>query len=116
MVIGVHSAKFTNEKESENIRQAIIRHDIVHPVVNDADMKIWKAYRPYGVRGWPSFVLIGPEGNWIGRAEGEIKAEDFSPMLDQVIKDFELKLDRRILKFSPEKDKMKPTALLYPGM
>ena len=30
VVIGVHSAKFPNEGESENIRQAILRYDIEH--------------------------------------------------------------------------------------
>ncbi|MGL5192507.1 MAG: thioredoxin-like domain-containing protein, partial [Chroococcales cyanobacterium] len=34
-VIGVHSAKFENEKEIENIRQAILRYDIEHPVIVD---------------------------------------------------------------------------------
>src|SRR5262245_27479137 len=44
VVIGVHSAKFENEKNSESIRKAILRYDIKHPVVNDADQKIWNAY------------------------------------------------------------------------
>src|SRR5262245_14560079 len=35
VVIGVHSAKFTNEKGTENIRQAILRYELEHPVVND---------------------------------------------------------------------------------
>ncbi|MCI0525370.1 MAG: redoxin domain-containing protein, partial [Acidobacteria bacterium] len=33
VVIGVHSAKFLNEKGTENIRQAILRYEIEHPVV-----------------------------------------------------------------------------------
>ena len=37
MVIEVHAAKFTNEKETANIRQAILRYDITHPVVIDPD-------------------------------------------------------------------------------
>jgi len=36
VVVGVHSAKFDNEKDSENIRKAILRYEISHPVVNDA--------------------------------------------------------------------------------
>src|SRR6185503_7961756 len=44
VVIGVHSAKFANEKDSDAIRQAILRYDIEHPVVNDADFKIWTKY------------------------------------------------------------------------
>src|SRR5438093_10793638 len=35
VVIGVHSAKFTNERHAENLRRIIVRYDITHPVVND---------------------------------------------------------------------------------
>src|SRR5438128_2155149 len=45
VVVGVHSAKFDNEKDSENIRKAILRYEISHPVVNDANMSIWNSYR-----------------------------------------------------------------------
>ena len=58
VVIGVHSAKFTNEGESENIRQAILRYEIEHPVVNDREFRIW---RQYGARAWPTLVVIDPE-------------------------------------------------------
>ena len=44
VVIGVHSAKFDNEKETENIRRIVLRYGIEHPVVNDADFRIWNAY------------------------------------------------------------------------
>ena len=39
VVIGVHSAKFTSEQLSENIRQTVLRHGIEHPVVNYAGLK-----------------------------------------------------------------------------
>jgi thiol-disulfide isomerase/thioredoxin len=32
VVIGVHSAKFENEKETENIRRIILRYELEHPV------------------------------------------------------------------------------------
>src|SRR5262245_38591162 len=44
VVVGVHSAKFDNEKVSENIRKAVLRYEITHPVVNDSQMKIWETY------------------------------------------------------------------------
>src|SRR5437588_6194619 len=55
VVIGVHSAKFDNEKNTESIRKAILRYEISHPVVNDSQMKIWAAYN---VHSWPTLVLI----------------------------------------------------------
>src|SRR5215470_1100997 len=55
VVIGVHSAKFENEKGTENIRQAILRYEIGHPVVNDKDFDIWQSYK---ADGWPTLTLI----------------------------------------------------------
>ena len=68
VVIGVHSPKFDNEKDTESIRKAILRYEITHPVVNDADMTIWNAY---DVSSWPTLVLIDPEGNLVARGSGE---------------------------------------------
>lgn len=68
VVIGVHSAKFANEKNTESIRKAILRYEISHPVVNDADMKIWDAY---DVKSWPTLCVIDPEGNFYAQGSGE---------------------------------------------
>ena len=54
VVIGVHSAKFDNEKDTESIRKAILRYEITHPVVNDADMK--HLGRPTACDSWPTLV------------------------------------------------------------
>jgi YVTN family beta-propeller protein len=78
VVIGVHSAKFENEKSTASIRKAILRYEVHHPVVNDAGMRIW---RTYGVSSWPTLVLIDPEGNFIGYASGEGNYE----LLDRTI-------------------------------
>src|SRR5215470_16575795 len=44
VVIGVHTPKFDNERNTESIRKAILRYEIKHPVINDADRKIWDRY------------------------------------------------------------------------
>lgn len=62
-VIGVHSAKFDHEKEVENIRQAILRYDIEHPVVVDSSFRVWQEY---AVRAWPTLIVIDPEGYVVG--------------------------------------------------
>lgn len=41
VVIGIHAAKFDNERATENIRQVVARYGIEHPVANDAEFKIW---------------------------------------------------------------------------
>lgn len=68
VVIGVHSPKFENEKETASIRKALLRYEVKHPVVNDANQRIW---RTYGASGWPSLVLIDPEGNVVAARSGE---------------------------------------------
>jgi len=60
VVIGVHSAKFQTEKDTDNIRNAVMRYEIEHPVINDADHSLWNAW---GINSWPSIILIDPEGN-----------------------------------------------------
>ena len=66
--VGVHSAKFANEKVDANIRDAILRYEIEHAVINDDEMTMW---RQIGVRAWPSLVVIGPHGNLLLMLSGE---------------------------------------------
>ncbi len=112
VVIGVHSAKFENEKDSEAVREAILRHDLEHPVVNDAEFRIFRAY---GARGWPHFTLIDPAGDIVGHASGEGNYEVFVSAIDATLKKFEGKINREPIKWALEKDKEKPSALRYPG-
>src|SRR5262245_5497213 len=41
VVIGVHTAKFDAEKETDNIRKKVAEYRIKHPVVNDANQVLW---------------------------------------------------------------------------
>jgi thiol-disulfide isomerase/thioredoxin len=68
MVIGVHSAKYTGEGLSARIRQAAERFGIHHPVMNDNDYKVWDRF---GVRAWPTLVLLDDRGAEISRYAGE---------------------------------------------
>src|SRR5262249_13531347 len=85
VVIGVHSAKFENEKDTENIRRIILRYEIEHPIVNDADFRIWNEY---GVRAWPTRVLIDPAGYIVGARSGEGSYEAFDKVIGEMIDDF----------------------------
>ena len=114
VVVGVHSAKFTNERKSENIRHILIRYDIDHPVVNDASFAIW---REYGARAWPTQVLIDPEGYVVATASGEGKREAFDQAIAAVIQVFDeqQKIDRTPLALSPERLARRSSTLAYPG-
>lgn len=84
VVIGVHSAKFTGEKLTENIREAAVREGLTYPILNDADFKVWNAYN---VHAWPTVVLIDPQGEIVGTESGEIEADEYIPVLDHMIKE-----------------------------
>jgi thiol-disulfide isomerase/thioredoxin len=115
VVIGVHSAKFDNEKNSESIRKAILRYDIRHPVVNDADQKIWDRYN---CTSWPTLVLIGPEGEIIGRGSGEGLYEALDERIGQTIAEAKKKgtLNEKPLRFDTAQFRDKVDSPLYfPG-
>ncbi|RWS25183.1 NHL repeat-containing protein 2-like protein [Leptotrombidium deliense] len=57
VVIGVHSAKFQNEKVSSHIKQAIEKYNITHPVINDANCQLWSAM---SISCWPTVLILGP--------------------------------------------------------
>jgi thiol-disulfide isomerase/thioredoxin/sugar lactone lactonase YvrE len=88
VVIGVHSAKFDNERNSESIRKAILRYEISHPVVNDANMRIWQAY---GVQSWPTLFLVDPEGYLVGRGSGEGLGDALDGVIAKLIKEHRAK-------------------------
>jgi sugar lactone lactonase YvrE len=117
VVIGIHSAKFPNEKVTENLRRIVQRYDIHHPVANDAEMSIWRAYT---VRAWPTQVLIDPSGHIVAGASGEGHGEQFDLAIAAVIQVFEERgeLDRRpldqFLQHRPQKDAAN-TPLMFPG-
>jgi thiol-disulfide isomerase/thioredoxin len=112
VVIGVHSAKFTNEKEAENIRDAILRYEIEHPVVNDKDLQIWNMY---GVNSWPTLGLIDPNGRIVRGWAGEGHLEEIDRAIAQLITENRNTLNRTPLKLALEKDKRPRTTLAFPG-
>lgn len=104
VVIGVHSAKFQSEKTSNNIRKAILKFGIEHPVVNDADYKVWEAY---GVRAWPTVALISPDGKVVGQRAGEGVYAAVKPLIDELIGQYGDKINREPMAFRLEKAKEK---------
>lgn len=114
VVIGVHSAKFDNEKDTDNIRQIILRYGIEHPVVNDADFKIWESY---AIRAWPGLVVIDPNGYVIKTVFGEGHFDELDKTISETITEFRKKgaLDEQPLKFALERAKVGDLPLAFPG-
>jgi thiol-disulfide isomerase/thioredoxin len=78
VVIGVHSPKFEHERDHEALERAVARYDVRHPVLDDPDHTTWDQY---GVRAWPTLVLVDPQGYALAAVSGEGNV----PALERVI-------------------------------
>lgn len=112
VVIGVHSAKFANEGETENIRDIIRRYGLKHPVVNDNEFAVW---RQWGANAWPTVVLIDPAGNIVGGHSGEGIYPIFQPAIDSLVEEFDGRglIDREPIELAVER--APDTVLSFPG-
>ncbi len=114
VVIGVHSAKFTAEQDTANLRNAVLRYEIEHPVVNDRDFIVWQEY---SARAWPTLMFIDPEGKVIGKHEGELPLESLDQLLDKLVKEFDADglIDRRPFPLKLEREREWERPLSFPG-
>ncbi|KAL3349804.1 hypothetical protein AABB24_022728 [Solanum stoloniferum] len=117
VVVGVHSAKFDNEKDLEAIRSAVLRYGITHPVVNDGEMNLW---RELGVNSWPTFVLVGPNGKLLAQIAGEGRRKDLDNLVEAALLFYGKKklLDSKPIPLRLEKDndpRLLTSPLKFPG-
>lgn len=99
-VIGVHSPKFDNEKNLDTLRSIVVRYGLEHPVVNDVDFALW---RQYGVRAWPTLVLIAPDGGVVGSVAGEGHYRTLDKAIGELLARFAGRLDEQPLPLALEK-------------
>ena len=113
-VVGVHSAKFNAEKATDGVRRAILRYEIEHPVINDADFMVWQQY---ACRAWPTLMFISPTGKVIGKHEGEFPIEALDNVLAEMIGEFDEQgeMDRKPLAFRLESELEWERPLSFPG-
>ncbi|MDI3297932.1 MAG: alkyl hydroperoxide reductase [Bacillota bacterium] len=114
-VLGIHSGKFTAERETERIRRAVERLGIGHPVANDAGFAVWEAY---AVRAWPTLVFVDPLGRVVGRHEGEFAPAEMERVVEGLLARFrEEGLLRPGAASSPsaEEAEAPPRGLAFPG-
>ncbi|MCL4867462.1 MAG: redoxin domain-containing protein [Anaerolineae bacterium] len=114
VVIGVHTAKFDHEGETENIRRLVQRYELEHPVVNDRHYQIWEAY---AVRAWPSFALIDPAGYVVGHHAGERIYGLFDTAIGAMVRTAESQgvLNRTPLELHLERAAAPDSFLRFPG-
>jgi len=111
-VIGVHSAKFPNEKDTYNVDKAVRRYQLEHPVINDGQFQVWQQY---SCRAWPTLMFIDPQGNVMGKHEGEMSFADFDSLISKMVVEFD---SQGTLNHKPFQSTYKPTEetlLSFPG-
>ncbi|CAG9784570.1 unnamed protein product [Diatraea saccharalis] len=114
VVIGVHCAKFTNEKECANVLAAVQRYSIHHPVVNDPESTQWEAL---GIKCWPTLLILGPQNKPLFVLTGEGHRQELVWYVEATIRHFSSRLSSAPLPVSLSKHmKVKDdAALLFPG-
>lgn len=113
-VVGVSSGKFIAERETPRIREAALRLENRHPIINDRQFRIW---RSYAVRAWPTIVAIDPLGYVVGSHAGEFTSEMLEPFVERLIGAFDPDglIDRTPRHFPPDEPAIAPGVLRYPG-
>jgi len=112
-VIGVHSAKFDNEKSEAQLEHALQRYRIEHPVCNDKALRLWNRL---GITCWPTLLVLAPSGTPIHIFMGEGHTEFIAEYLDIAVQYFresgelgERKIPRSVRR------KTQGSLLKYPG-
>lgn len=110
VVIGVHSPKFPTEADAEMVRQAIRRHGVTHPVVVDEGHDLWDRF---GIRAWPTLVVVGPDGVIVGAASGEPDTRPLVELVRGILAEHRDRLASGTLPLAPEP--APPGGLAFPG-
>ena len=114
VVIGVHTAKFDAERDTENVRRKVREYRIKHPVVNDANQVIWNRF---GVSSWPTLVLLDTNGEYLGSLSGEGHYEQLDRIIGKLVDKHKARRELNLtpLKFTPEMERPSNGPLLFPG-
>jgi DNA-binding beta-propeller fold protein YncE len=113
VVMGVHSGKFDEERDADHIRQAVLRHNISHPVAVDSEYKIWQAY---GVHAWPTVLVIDSRGTIVQRFSGEGHRDELDQLVATLLQSGQKAgtLSKH-LSFKSERESFKSGILEFPG-
>ncbi|XP_004929227.1 NHL repeat-containing protein 2 isoform X2 [Bombyx mori] len=94
VVIGVHSAKFLNEKDYSKVAAAVQRYNIQHPVVNDAESSVWEAL---GIKCWPTILILGLGCKPLFVFTGEGHKDELVMFVDATLKHFSSRISNAAL-------------------
>lgn len=99
--MGSHSAKFKNEKDGTKVREAVLKYDVRHPVINDDKMLVWKSLER---RSWPSIVIVAPTGAPLMFLSGEGHRDRIDKFLEVAVDYYYGELNREPIQMFLEAD------------
>ena len=116
-VVGVHSPKFDNERDPENVRHALQRLRVRHPVVVDAEREVWEAF---AVSAWPTMILVDAEGHVREEMRGEVPLDELLEKIQRLLDEAgtgpaATAIPVATATVRPEAPRADTAALLYPG-
>ncbi|WP_292395875.1 redoxin domain-containing protein [Methanoculleus sp. UBA303] len=114
VVIEVHSPRLESSAVAGDVREAVHRAGAGYPVAIDHDHLLWQAF---GVRDWPTFVLIDPEGNILGKTTGEGLYRRLNLNIGRIAREFEQRglLEKEPLQSGAAQETAREGALYQPG-
>jgi AhpC/TSA family len=81
-IVGVHSPEFTWERPYDKVLEATRSLGVRYPVVQDNDFTVWKRF---GVRAWPTRLLVDRQGLVRYRHIGEGAYEETETLLRRLL-------------------------------
>lgn len=98
----------------DNIRSAVLRYDICHPVVNDSEACLWTELE---VSCWPTLVLLGPRGNLLFSLVGEGQRDRLMFFTDAALSYYREQglLTTHTVGTKLLRDSLPPSILSFPG-
>lgn len=70
VIISVNTPRYAAERKRSHVLKAINKHHIHHALVHDPEKQLWNMY---GIKAWPTQVLIDREGLVLGSMSGDGK-------------------------------------------
>jgi thiol-disulfide isomerase/thioredoxin len=83
-VVGIHVPKFEHERQARVVTQAVRRLQIRHPLANDPDFVLWQHY---GIRSWPTVVVIDAAGRVVAQLAGDSNREQLVDMVERLLEE-----------------------------
>jgi thiol-disulfide isomerase/thioredoxin len=82
VMIGLHTPEFPYERNPENVRRAVLGHDLRYPIGLDSHNTTWKLY---GNHYWPRQAIIDREGKIRYEHVGEGDYEEMEMKISELL-------------------------------